>query len=62
MCGSMAHPCFMSSFVSLFVLHVGVKGMPSEEDALSVMSYLCSRSKADTVQTLPAETVGWQGH
>lgn len=31
--------------------------IPSEEDVISITSYLCPQSKVDTVQILPAETV-----
>lgn len=53
---------FCELLFSLFVCSECMWNMSSKEDVISVKSHLCSWSKVDAVQILPAETVGWWGY
>lgn len=43
--------------MGIFFLNEYVKLIVSEEDAIHIMSYLCSWRKVDVVETLPANIV-----
>lgn len=55
-CRAMAHHLFVI-FLGIFFLNEYVKLIVSEEDAIHIMSYLCSWRKVDVVETLPANIV-----
>lgn len=54
-CGAMAHPLFMSSFMS--ILNGCVKQISLEEGVFYVTSYLCSSRMVDTVKNFPSKTI-----